>query len=141
MKRKPKEKKHFTPVPRVKTYTVTSIKNLGTEDFIEIVHGLSDDLHYRTADSENFKCSFWNLKPEDPFHKRFFYDDRGNKHYSMEFEQIGDGDPYATVDLVIVQATMFDLENKVRETAKNYMFIGNPMQESYQAALEYWTEF
>jgi hypothetical protein len=117
------------------------MKNLGTENFVEILCGLSDDLLYRTAESENFKPSVWILRPHSPFYKRFFYDDKGKKHYSSEFIHIGDGDPYKIVTVVMAQATVFDIQKKVEETAKNYMFTGNPVHDSYEAALQYWTEF
>jgi len=141
MKRPGKEKPDLNKYTVIKSYTVTGMKNLASEDFVEIIYGAADDLYYRTADSESFKPSVWNLRPLDPFHKRYFVDDRGKKHKSEDFETIGNGDPYSQVTVIMAQATVYDLERKVQETAKNYMFIGNPMQDSYEAAFQYWTEF
>jgi hypothetical protein len=141
MKRPGSDKKPNDRYSVIKTYTVTGMKNLASDEFVEIIYGASDDLYYRCADSESFKPSVWNLRPFEPFFKRYFVDDKGKKHYSVEFQTIGNGDPYSKVAVIIAQATVYDLENKVRETAKNYMFIGNPIEDSYEAALQYWTEF
>lgn len=126
---------------RVPTYTVTAIKNPCTPDFIEVISGLSEDLMYRCGMDLRFKPSVWMMELNKGFESRFFVDSNGMKHYMREFEKIGDGDPYASVDLILIEATAFGLRNNVEKMAETYMLSGIPTVDSYQAAYEYWTDW
>lgn len=137
-----KNKKRFLlRKKRIPTYTVTVIKNACTPDFIEVIAGFSDDLLYRSGIDLNFKPSMWIIDLHDDFQYRYFVDGNGIKHYMKDFEKVGNGDPYATVDLILIEASAFGVRDNVDKLAKQYMLTGIPTEESYQVAYEYWTEW
>lgn len=126
-----------------KTYTQTLIKGHGTRDYIEVLTGFGEDLVYRTGLEISWKGSIWDVEMNDDRVgiTRSFLDYNGVRHYADEFECIGSGDPYSTVDLILVEASALGLREKVKEMAQTYMLSGIPTEEAYQVAYDYWTEW
>lgn len=123
------------------TYTITAMKNYNTLEFVEVLMGFCEDLMYRTADSLTFMPTVWLLEKDLHFGQRYFVDHKSKKHYMREFEKIGEGNPYANIDLVLIESTAYGIENQVKKSAQTQMLLGIPMEECYQQAFEYWTEW
>lgn len=138
-----KNKKILSLKKRSKTYVYTLIKGYGTRDFIEILTGFCEDLLYRTGSDLDFKPSMWHtmVNYDRDSITRSFVDSNGIRHNIKDFSLVGDGDPYSTVDLILIEASAFGLRDKVDQMAKTYMLQGLPIVDAYEIAYEYWTDF
>lgn len=126
-----------------KTYNITLIKGYGTRDYVEVLTGFVEDLMYRCGLDLIWRGSVWEIytNEERTVMKRSFVDYNGVRHRVEDFSKVGNGDPYSIIDPILIEAHALGVRDEVDKMAKTYMLQGVPIEDSYQAAYEYYTDF